>query len=149
MLIKAKEITVTNRDGEEKTFIISRVPSTDMREIVAMYPISAVMSGGEAGYKTNETVMLKLMAFVGVKRAEGEAPLMLTTKALIDSHTGDWEALAKVEIAMFEYNTSFFDQGVASAFFGGFAQNMSKWISSTLTALSERLSQMVKPPSTS
>lgn len=149
MTIKAKEITITNRDGEEKVFLISRVPATEMREIVAMYPLSAVMSAGAEGYKTNEIVMLKMLAYVGVPRGESEAPLMLTTKALIDNHTGDWEALAKIEIAMFEYNTSFFDKGVASTFFGGIAQNSSKWISSILTGLSEQLLATAKQHSTS
>lgn len=37
MLIKPKEITITDADREEHTFIISRLPATIGREILAKY----------------------------------------------------------------------------------------------------------------
>lgn len=40
MLIKPKEITVIDSDREEHTFIISRLPATIGREILAKYPLS-------------------------------------------------------------------------------------------------------------
>ena len=147
MLIKPKEVTVTDRDGDARTFIISRVPSTDMREIVASYPLTAMPRIGD--YKANEEVMFKMLRFVGVPREGGAAPLMLTTKALVDNHTGDWECLAKIEIAMFEYNISFFDKGVALNFLKGITPKLNTLISSTLTGLLGQLLQAAKQHSKS
>jgi len=140
-MLKPKTVTIRNRDGVEKAFVISRVPAVEMREIVATYPLSAMPKIGD--YKVNEAVMLKMLAYVGVPRDGGE-PLMLTTKVLVDNHAGDWEALARLEIAMFEYNTSFFDQGVVSTFLEAMLPKVSTLISSMLTGLLEQLSQAAK-----
>jgi hypothetical protein len=67
-------------------------------------------------YEVNEATMLKLMAYVGVPVEGKDAPLMLNTRALVDNHIPDWETLARVEIAMMEYNVSFFANGKASGF---------------------------------
>lgn len=133
----------TEIDG--KSFVLSKFPAVAGREIVTQYPLTGVPKIGE--YKSNEAIMLKLMSFVGVPRENG-APLMLTTQALVDNHVGSWETLAKLEIAMMEYNCSFFANGRASNLLNGFALKVQAWISETLTTLSERSSAPEKQPFT-
>ena len=100
MLLDPKEIEI---DG--KTFVISKFPAVAGREIVANYSLSALPKVGD--YEVNAQMMHKLMSYVGVPNAS-EQPLQLCTTALIDNHVGGWETLAKVEMAMMEYNCSFF-----------------------------------------
>ena len=135
-MIQPKEIEVNG-----KTFILSKFPAVQGREIVAKYPLSAMPKLGD--YEVNEQTMLKLMAFVGVPRDNG-TPLMLTTRALVDNHAGDWETLARVEIAMMEYNVSFFGNGTASTFFETIAQKAQQFLTKTLTDLSGQSSVKAK-----
>lgn len=145
MLLEPKELVLKDQKGIERTFILSKFPAVAGREIVAKYPLSNIPKIGE--YQQSEDVMLKLMAFVGVSRSEGGEPLLLSTRALVDNHVGDWETLARVEWAMLEYNTSFFGKGLNSDFFESISQKAVMWISQTLTTLSAQLSPAAKPPS--
>lgn len=138
-MIEAKEVVI---DG--KTYILSKFPAVAGREIIALYPVSGMPKIGD--YKTNESTMLKLMAFVGIPR-EGAMPLMLNNQTLIDNHVPSWETLAKIEWAMMEYNCSFFQNGRVSTFLEDIAQKLPQWTSKMLTALLAQLSQTAKPPS--
>lgn len=138
-MIEPKEIQV---DG--KTFIMSKFPAVQGREIVAKYPLSAMPKLGD--YAVNEETMLKLMAFVGVPR-DG-SPLMLNTRALVDNHCGSWETLAKLEIAMLEYNVSFFGNGQGLSFLESLAQKAQVSISKTLMDFLAQSSQAAKRPGT-
>src|SRR3954469_14685036 len=103
-LIKPKPLSVADADGEIRHYIISKFNAVDGREIVAKYPISALPKLGD--YAVNEEVMLKLMGFVAVQ--VGETQQRLSTRAMINNHVPDFETLAKIEMAMMEYNCSFF-----------------------------------------
>lgn len=140
-MIEPKTITVQNIDGKEKEFVISKVPATVGREIVATYPVSAMPKIGD--YKVNEEIMLKMMNYVCVENKEGHKTF-LQTKALIDSHCDDWQVLAKLEIAMLEYNTSFFGNGKVSKLLNKFTSNLPQLISKTLMDLLEQLSEKEK-----
>ena len=140
-MIEPKEIEI---DG--KTFILSKFPAIAGREIVARYTSSALPKLGD--YKINEEIMHKIMCYVGVKLNDKAPPLMLTTAALIDNHTKSWETLGKLEVAMMEYNCSFFRNGRISTFFQDVAQNIPAWISKMLMALSEQSLPTEKPSST-
>lgn len=144
MLLEPKELTLTDRTGRERTFIISKFPAIAGREIVTKYPTANIPKIGE--YTQSEEVMLKLMAFVAVPRDQGE-PLQLSTRALVDNHVPDWETLAKIEWAMLEYNCSFFGNGTNSAFFESLSQKAVTWISQTLMPSLERSFQAAKPRS--
>ena len=126
-----------------KRFVLSKFPAIAGREIVTQYPLTAIPKVGE--YKANEAVMLKLMGYVGVPN--GDRPIMLTTRELIDNHVGDWEILAQLEIAMLEYNCSFFGDGRASTFFDVIARKVTVFLSQTLTASQAQSSQAGKQPS--
>lgn len=142
-MIEPKELKLTRQDGTVKTFILSKVPAIPMREVVATYPVANMPKVGE--YQVSEAIMLKLMSFVAVETDGG--PLALSSAAMIHNHVVDWETLARLEVAMLEYNVSFF-ANVRS--YGSLTEwteaNMSK-ITSTLTVLWPQLLQAVKQPS--
>jgi hypothetical protein len=139
-MIEPKEEEI---DG--KVYILSKFPAIAGREIIAKYPTSILPKIGD--YQVSEEIMLKLMSYVAIPIKDSK-PLQLSTKALVDNHVKDWETLLKIEALMMEYNCSFFRDGRISTFFQDVAQNIPAWISKTLIALSEQLSQKVKPLST-
>ncbi|MDC9614886.1 hypothetical protein PSI19_13650 [Xenorhabdus khoisanae] len=104
MLIKPKTITITDADREEHTFIISRLPATVGREILAKYPLANAPKIGD--YAISHEAMLKMMRYVAVERDGDE--ILLKTQILIDNHVPDGEALIRLELEMLRYNTSFF-----------------------------------------
>lgn len=144
-MIKPKDITITSMDGDNLNYTISRIPASHAREIVANYPVSAVPKIGD--YKVNEAMMLKMLAYVSVVNDAGNA-IALVNRTLIDNHVPDWETLAKIEMAMIEYNTSFFQNGKTSLFFEGIAAKAQALITKTLTDLLAQSSQKGEPPST-
>ena len=139
-MIEPKEIEIDGR-----TFILSKFPAVAGREIVAKYPLSGLPKLGD--YQVNEEVMLKLMCYVGIPSASGQ-PLPLSTRGLVDNHTGNWETLAKVEMAMMEYNCSFFRDGRVSNFLSGLTAALPALISKISTASSAQSSEAAKQPST-
>ena len=142
MLLEPKQIEIDN-----KHFIISKFPAVAGREIITQYPLSGLPKIGE--YRVNETIMFKLMGYVGIPIAGQQMPLQLTTQALIDNHVGSWETLAKLEMAMLEYNCSFFLDGSLQTFLNDIIMNIPVWITKILTPLLEQSSQVEKRPSKS
>lgn len=144
-MLEPKTIEIETQAGDTRSFVLSKFPAIQGREIVAKYPLSAMPKLGD--YEVNEATMLKLMSFVGVPRDDGST-LRLTTRALVDNHVPDWETLARLEIAMMEYNVSFFGNGKGSTFLEAITQKAQAFLSRTLTDLSGQLSPKAKPPST-
>lgn len=142
-MIEPKEVTITTMAGIDKVFILSKFPAIAGREIVAKYPLSSMPKVGD--YAVGEETMLKLMKFVGVPMDSGN-PLMLTTSALVNNHVPDWETLAKIEMAMLEYNTSFFSVGKILAGFTGLETKLQALITKTLTGLSAQSLAAKKQP---
>lgn len=138
-LIEPKEVTI-----DDRAFIISKFPAVAGREIVALYPQSALPKLGD--YHVNEATMFKLMCYVGVQK--GDSLIRLSSRELIDNHVKDWEMLLKIEAAMAEYNCSFFQNGRVSTFLRDTAQNIPQYLSKILTDLSALSSQKEKRPST-
>lgn len=139
-LIKPQEITVTDADKVERKYIVSRMPATVAREVLAKYIGGAAPKIGD--YESNHGAMLTMMQFVAVE-IDG-ACIPLKTEALINNHIPDAEALIKVEVEMIRHNTSFF--GVAgSQTLGGFLQSKAldlyPKIMKMLTPFLEQLSQ--------
>lgn len=145
-LLQAQEKEIETGDGEKRTYIISKFPATDGREIVTQYPMSGLPKIGE--YKTNEALMLKLMGFVGVPR-DGADPLVLSTKQLVNNHVPDFETLMRIEWAMMEYNCSFFRNGRLSTSLSDIAAKALKQITSTLMGSLQSSPPKNSQPSTS
>lgn len=142
--LQPKEFSVIDANGEERTLFLSKFPAIQGREIIAKYPTTALPKVGD--YAVNEETMLKLMCYVGVILGDSDKITPLTTRALVNNHVGDWETLAKVEMAMMEYNCSFFRNGRASDFLAGFVQMTMGKISEILMASSAPSSQTTKQP---
>ncbi len=139
MLIEPKETEING-----KIFILSKFPAVAGREIVTQYVASGIPKLGD--YKRNEELMIKMMKFVAVPR-EGGQPLCLSSVDLINNHvTGEdsWETLGKLEMAMMEYNCSFFRNGQISTFFGDLSKRLPALITKMWTALSAQSSQTEK-----
>lgn len=134
-----KDVQVMGKD-----YVIHKFHVIEGREIVTQYPISGMPKLGE--YKTNEALMLKVLAYVGVRNEAGGL-LMLTTPALIENHVPDWETLVRLEWACMEYNCSFFSNGKASSFLDNLLQTLLTSATQMLTGSLEQLSQKGKPPS--
>ena len=112
MLIKPKDIEIKDVDGEMHTIVISRLPATLGREILAKYPLSNAPKIGD--YEISKEAMLKMMAHVAVVRDGAE--ICLKTQTLIDNHVPDGEALIRLELEMLRYNTSFFGNAGSKGF---------------------------------
>jgi len=143
MFVKPKEIEITDPDGVVRRFVVSRFPAIQGREIVAKYPLSAVPKLGD--YAVNEETMIKLMAFCAVVLPDGQQ-LPLTTRALIDNHTGHWETLARLEMEALQYNVSFFGNGKGSTFLEAISQKAEQWITGTLIPSLAQSSRKGKQP---
>ncbi len=133
-LIEPKEIEI---DG--KKFTLSKFPAIAGRKIIASYPLSSLPKLGD--YEENEKAMLLLMGYVS------KGNLRLSTQELIDNHVGGWETLAKLEIAMLEYNCSFLASGRVSGFLDGITNKLPELITKILILFSQSLSQAEKPRS--
>lgn len=140
-LIKPKTISVANKDGEEKEFIISRLPATVAREVVAKYPTSALPKIGD--YQVSEDTMLLMMKYVAVVLDGREQ--RLSTKALVDNHVDDVTQLLRLEYHMLEENTGFFGSGGTSGFLESLIKKVLRSIMPTLTPLLQQLSAQATP----
>lgn len=129
-MLSPKTVSIECQDGSKKDFVLSKFPAIAGREIVSQYPLSAIPKLGD--YKVNEEIMLKLLSYVGVEIGTG-SPLPLNTRALVDNHVPDFEALMRLEAAMLEYNCSFFQNGKVSTFFEAIAMKAQALITKTLT----------------
>lgn len=143
-LLQPKEIEITSQSGEVKTYVLSKIPAIQAREIITQYPISAIPKLGD--YKVNEAIMFKLMAYVGVQLEGGKA-LPLTTREMINNHVPDFEVLMRLEAAMIDYNCSFFTKGTGSTFLEIIVQKAQPWTLKILTALREQSSPKEGQPS--
>lgn len=142
-MIDPKEIEIDGR-----TYIISKFPAIDGREIICKYGLSSLPKIGE--YAINHEMMLKLFHYVAVKIKVGaeDREQKLSTKELINNHVKSWESVMKIEMAMLEYNCTFFQDGRVSTFFEGIAQKLPPLITKILTDSLAQLSAKEKPPST-
>jgi hypothetical protein len=129
-MIQPKTVSISCQDGSEKEFVISKIPALPGREIVTQYLPTAAPKIGN--YSANEELLVKLMGYVAAIGSDDQQ-IRLSTRALIDNHVPDFEALMRLEAAMFEYNVSFFQNGRALTFFGSIEEKAKALISQTLT----------------
>ncbi len=131
MLLEPKEIEV---DG--KKFIISKLPALAGYEIATQLALTAVPKIGE--FSQHKTMFIKMLGYVAVPISGMAEPLQLSTEALIDNHTGNWETMVKVGYAIYEYNVSFLADGRISNFLTDVAQNIPGWTTKILNLFSEQ-----------
>jgi len=129
-----------------KTYVLTKIPAIEGREILTQYPISAAPKIGD--YKVNEALMYKLLSHVGVRIETFPAPLMLTDKNLINNHVANAITLMKLEKEMLDYNFGFFFREKASTFLSVIDQKLPMWITKILMGLSEQSTKAKEQPST-
>jgi hypothetical protein len=144
-MIEPKEIELPDQSGKTHKFIISKFSAFDGREICTQYPLSALPKLGD--YKANEEILQKMLGYVAVPMPNGAAPLRLTTRELANNHLKDWELLAKLELALMQYNTSFFFEGRSSTFLRALAEKVHPFLSAILTTSLAQLSATTRQPS--
>jgi hypothetical protein len=148
-LIDPKEVTITDGDGTERVFFVSKMPAWDGLEIMARYPASLVTATAVpklADWDMIKDLQLKILKYAAVKINEQLLPL--STQALIDNHTGDWECLVRLIAEEVKYNNRFFRNGEISRFCAEAFQIALAKITETLTQSSPPSSPTTKPPST-
>lgn len=146
--IKQKPISLVDEDGVERNFMLSRFPAVLSREIFLKYPSSNLPKLGD--YDQSQEIMLKLMSCVSriiKKNDDTESLIPLATSALINNHVESFEMLAKLEMAMMEYNYSFFQDGRSLDFCERVSQLFLQKITEMLTASSGQSSAPAQPPS--
>ena len=74
-MIEQEEIVIKDMSGNDRKFIISKVPAVAAREIFTQYIPTGIPKVGD--YEANQKLMLKLMSYVAVPQESG--PLMLST----------------------------------------------------------------------
>ncbi len=140
-MIEPKQVEI---DGRQ--FILHKLDYWSGREIITQYPLSGMPKLGD--YHRNEELAFKLLSHVSIPMDSG-LPLKLSTKELIANHVGGWETGMKLEWAMIQYNTSFFQNGSLSTLLDEWATMLPVYLSKILTAWQESSSQKEKPPLTS
>ena len=125
MLLEQKD---TEIDGKE--FVISKFPAMAGYEIVTQFPISAVPKLGD--FATHKELIYKIMNYVGVRVEGNQTVLRLSTEALINNHTGSWETLSKLIMAMMEYNCTFLASGKISGFLDSIMESLPTFLSKIL-----------------
>ncbi|OWK36898.1 hypothetical protein [Fimbriiglobus ruber] len=143
-----KSISLTDGDGRERPFILSKMPAFEGLEIMARYPTSLAMAAIPklSEWPVVEDLQRKILKYVAVEINGKSVPL--TTQALIDNHVGDWECLAKLLLAEVQYNNSFFRNGTISDFFADIMRTSLAKIQEILTPSSPPSSTPNSPPST-
>lgn len=127
-----------------KTYVLTKFPATVGREILLQYPTSVVPKLGD--YQTNHKLMLRIMAFVGVRIEGRDEPLMLTSEALVNNHCRNAEVLMQIEWAMISHNFDFFGDGRASGFLQYLMDKAQSLTSETLTKFAAASLAKVSPP---
>lgn len=147
-MLDPKPITIIDRKGKERTYILHRIPAIAGREIMHKYPISNVPKLGD--YEISRETMLKLMKYVGVYLVnDGRSePLvqMLDSELLVDSHVYDATDLLKLEKEMLGYNFDFFQGGWLLTFLEEYTRNQLPRVLKTLMGLLAQSLQVAKQP---
>lgn len=144
-MINPKEITLKNRKGEDKKFVLTEIPYyAGGREILTQFLPTAMPKVGD--YQLNEALSKKLFAHVFV--VVGDSKIPLSTDELVHNHVTDTLMGLALEKEMLEHNFGFFDPGKISAFLKTLSQKAVQSILPILTELRAQLSSSASPPST-
>ena len=143
-LLAPKEIKITDRKGREHTYILSEIPATYSREIVAQWTANALPKIGD--YTVNHEMMMKIMSYVAVPQKDNKH-LRLVTRELVDNHVPDLLTLETLEKEMAKYNWDFFLGEEYSNLKERFFRILSLWLTQILTVSLRQSSMPEKQPS--
>ena len=142
-LIKPLDITISDIDGIERNYRISRFPAVVGLEIIAKVPSNILtLSKQLPNLKELVLQMCKYIAVDVPTDDGGTHEITLSTQALIDNHVPDGQTLLRLLFELMRHNTSFFgraDQSILDYLMGRLAALYPKVIP-MLTQLSQQLS---------
>lgn len=142
-LIKPLDITISDIDGIERHYRISRFPAVVGLEIIAKVPSNiATFSKQLPNLKELVLQMCKYIAVDVSSNDGGTHEIILSTQALIDNHVPDGQTLLRLLFELMRHNTSFFgraDQSILDFLMAKLAV-LSPKITPTLTRLLQQLS---------
>jgi|ERR1043165_1266832 hypothetical protein len=133
------------KEIQGKTFVLSKVPVIQMREVAAMYAIAFVKKLED--YEKNQAAMYKLLSYAGVEA--GGSLIMLSNEKLINSHVNSLKMLLELEIMMLDHSIPDFQLGRIWNSLKDTALSFHQKVTETLMALSAQLSMPAKPHSKS
>lgn len=130
-MIDPKDITITDINGTERQYRISRIPYLDGgREICSQYVTTATPKLGN--YGENEKLAEKMFKYVSVILDDGRE-LQLTTRQLVNNHIPDFITGVKLEEEMVSHNLGFSLAGKVHEFQSDLSATIKQWITSILT----------------
>ena len=136
-MLESKEITLQTDKGEDRKFILQKIPYLDGgREICTQFIPTAAPKVGD--YALNELLAQKMFKYIQVVTEAG--PLALTTKDLVNNHITDFQLGITLEKEMLQYNFGFFDPAKISAFLKTLSAKAVQSILPILTELRAQLS---------
>ena len=142
-LIKPLDITITDIDGIDRHYRISRFPAVVGLEIIAKVPSNIATLSKQLPYL--KELVLQMCKYIAVDAPTddgGTHEITLSTQALIDNHVPDGQTLLRLLFELIRHNTSFFgraDQSIQEFLKGRLAVLYPKIIP-MLTQLSQQLS---------
>lgn len=143
-LLEPEDVTLTDKNGKEWSYVLHSFPATVGQEIQAKLPASLIPKISE--WDDFVKVRRRIMSYVGVR--VGDKVILLETDALIDNHCPDSDTLNTLMGKMAVKNFSFFHDGRAWDFLEQITQLFLTKLSRMLALSSEQLSQAEGQPST-
>lgn len=137
---ETKNINIGGQD-----FILHKFPAMTSRKFSVLYLPSILPKIGS--YSENEILATEALSYVSVE--DNNAQIFLSSIELIDKYVprDDAKNITYLELALFDYNYDFLENGLVSNFFGGLAQDAKEFLTKIVNNGLEQLFQAVKPPS--
>lgn len=106
MIKQPKEIIVLDSDGNEKTFIIGKIPADEGLKIVSSFPEIMSSRNRDMTYETSKKLIM-LGCFVEVSEGDKSEIIPLDTANTINNHL-DATSIVYVADQILSYNFGFF-----------------------------------------
>lgn len=106
MIKQPKEIKVLDSDGNEKSFIIGKIPADEGLKIVSAFPEIMTTRSKDMTYETAKKLIM-LGCFVEVSEGDQSETIQLDNVLVINNHL-DATSIVYVADQILSYNFSFF-----------------------------------------
>ncbi len=125
---------------EGKKFILNKFPAVEGLEIALKF----IHNSSEKFKDLESTIETLYKALTHVSIMINDVAIPLNNKTLINNHALNWEILARIAIAIIEYNCSFLPVGVISNAFDKVLEMLPHLTSKMSEELSDHLLQIKK-----
>ena len=147
-LLKPKQITLVDGDGDSRVYHIGRMDCMTGLEIVSRFITSGLPKLGE--WDTTKDMIYKSMQYVAIELPDGKGVRLerLLTPTLVTNHIPSWEMLITVFKEVMEHNSYFFSSGKASSLLEVAVQKFLQSLTEIFTRLQQSSSNTDAPAST-